>query len=137
MKKIIVVSLILFVSFFVSACTEKGSDLTQEEKQQEPIEETKIIEDNIIVEVGDVFNINYAANPTTGYKWELDVTDPKVRLLKQEYIAPNDSMLGAGGEEDFEMEALEAGEANLEFKYFRTWETREIKRMKVTVTIQE
>jgi inhibitor of cysteine peptidase len=72
--------------------------------------------------INEEFFIMLAANPTTGYEWQVD-TDPEyVELKKREYSPSQPELLGSGGQETFAFLALKSGETEIVFSYLRPWE---------------
>jgi inhibitor of cysteine peptidase len=78
----------------------------------------------LIVEVGQNFSITLASNATTGYHWELAAAldEAVVKLVANEYKAPETGMLGAGGQEIWTFRAMSRGEAVVQLKYVQPWE---------------
>jgi inhibitor of cysteine peptidase len=79
--------------------------------------------EKITVVTGKRFAVDLAANPTTGYSWQLSA-DPggAVRLVDQDYTATGPQQPGSGGMQRFTFEGAAAGSASLEFAYVRPWE---------------
>jgi inhibitor of cysteine peptidase len=78
----------------------------------------------IEVTAGQTFALLLDSNVTTGYQWQLAQTpDAKiVTLVGSEYIAPETSIPGRGGQEKWTFRAQASGSATLNFKYVRSWE---------------
>ena len=78
----------------------------------------------IIVTEGQEFEIPLASNATTGYKWELaeELDKDYLSLISDEYIAPQEGAMGAGGTEVWKFKGLKAGKTLVTFQYLRTWE---------------
>jgi inhibitor of cysteine peptidase len=72
------------------------------------------------VSKGDVVKITLAENPTTGYTWQLDTTGFEV--VSDEYVPPNTTLVGAGGEHVWELKAVNTGTYKLNGIYKRSWE---------------
>ena len=63
-------------------------------------------------------------NPTTGYNWEVSISDPEVVSVEQSY-QPNDTedeTVGAGGITTFTFTGLKKGECEVKLIYRRPWE---------------
>jgi|GEM_PF-1416985 len=75
---------------------------------------------------GDNFSIDLAANPTTGYEWQVDFDSDYIQLVNEEYTeSPHPpEMVGVGGISTFIFKALKAGETEIEFSYLRSWEDK-------------
>lgn len=68
------------------------------------------------------------ANPTTGYEWSCEISDPEVvELVSQEYEADGKSeeTAGGGGTEVFVFEGVKKGTATITLNYRRPWEETE------------
>ena len=80
----------------------------------------------IKVKTGEEFAIDLKSNPTTGYRWEPNFDDKYIRLVKRDYQSDSeDNVIGGGGKEIFVFSALQSGETEIQFYYFRPWETRD------------
>lgn len=108
MKKI----LLLLVSILsLSACTSGGSDdifqISDPAKQLEAA-------------VGGEFKIVIAANPSTGYHWELmgELDESVVQFISREYRADEPVMPGSGGVDVWTFKALAAGESTIVLGYY-------------------
>jgi inhibitor of cysteine peptidase len=94
-------------------------------------------ERKVTVPPGDTFDVVIDENPTTGFRWQLTAPGGGgVRLRAEEYEKGGDGM-GAGGRRRFLFQAGDnPGEAHLEFKLSRPWESVEPRRhVRVHVTI--
>ncbi|MFH1327616.1 MAG: protease inhibitor I42 family protein [Candidatus Bathyarchaeota archaeon] len=80
---------------------------------------------NVEVEVGQQFNITLESNPTTGYQWQLaePLDESILNLIGSEYQAPENGLIGAGGEEIWTFEAVDQGTTEISMEYVRPWET--------------
>lgn len=76
------------------------------------------------VSKGQKFQIELAANPTTGYTWQLDDTYDHTTL---KYISnnftPSTNNMGSPGIDVWEFEALRPGITDLQFSYSQSWDT--------------
>lgn len=74
--------------------------------------------------VGQTLVVTLASNITTGYSWSLtDNSDSSVLSeIGNEYIAPQTTLMGAGGEEKWTFKALEKGTSIISMEYSRPWE---------------
>lgn len=79
------------------------------------------------------------ANPTTGYEWSYEISDPEVvKLVNQEYKADGKSeeTVGSGGMEVFVFEGVKKGTATITLSYRRSWEETDediVEEIKVSV----
>jgi predicted secreted protein len=98
------------------------------------------------VELGEQFNLVLTGNATTGYGWYLHNVDNKLSALNMnqfnsgEYVTDiqddEEEMCGAPGKFHFKFEALEVGEAELEFVYERPWNKELGKKTLVKIHIK-
>ena len=76
---------------------------------------------SIGVQAGDLFVVELASNPTTGYQWQ-PAFDPAVLKLVERDFSLSGAAMGGGGVERFRFESLAAGASRLSFSYQRSWE---------------
>ena len=71
---------------------------------------------------GETFNVRLQENPTTGYTWNLSVSDG-LRISGDEYISPslNVQIVGSGGIRSFTLVVLSRGGQNVTAEYRRPW----------------
>lgn len=80
---------------------------------------------------GKTLKIVYGSNPTTGYSWEISISDPKVlKRVSDEYqedksaggnSATDEVICGRGGYETFVFEGTGKGTAVITFDYAQQW----------------
>jgi inhibitor of cysteine peptidase len=75
--------------------------------------------------VGQSLVVTLASNITTGYSWSLAQNSDETVLNKtgNEYIAPQTTLIGAGGKEEWTFKALKQGNSTISMVYSRPWET--------------
>lgn len=105
----------------------------------DPIREPIVItEPGTVIEVdaGDEFAIVLESNATTGYAWTLErpVLEQVVRLVADEYLAPDTEpagggdpagaggLVGAGGHQELTFEAVAPGTAEISLWYVRSFD---------------
>ena len=105
MKKLIILCVVLAVfTFFCLA------SIAQESKP-------------MTVRVGDSFTITLRANTSTGYKWQLMMSDENMlQMVHSEYIPYKSQRLGADGKQLWTFKALKPGKTSISFQYARSWE---------------
>ena len=76
------------------------------------------------VATGGSVVVTLDSNETTGYEWQLaeDLDESIVKLVNSEYIAPETTLVGAGGQEVWTFEAAGTGETTISLEYVRPWE---------------
>lgn len=77
---------------------------------------------DIGTQLGKVIIISLESNPSTGYGWTAEFDSKFIRLVKREFVHSS-NLMGAGGIERFEFEALAKGVTKLRMVYKREWET--------------
>ncbi len=86
---------------------------------------SKNITRELAVQEGHTIKVTVASNPTTGFKWNLVAISDAV-VLKQdgesEYVPPESTLIGAGGEEIWTFKALKRGTSRVSLAYSRPWE---------------
>lgn len=73
--------------------------------------------------VGARFVIRLTENPTTGFRWQFEVTDPGiVELLGDDYVSDG-KLAGSGGVRSFSFRGTRPGTTAIRFTLRRAWET--------------
>ena len=75
------------------------------------------------VAVGDPFDLQLSASPTTGYCWELASPPPEVQLLGGRVEVPPATPIGGSGIQVFHLKVNKAGRFELHFRLKRRWES--------------
>lgn len=84
--------------------------------------------------VKDTFELTIEENPTTGYEWTYDINNKDhVKFINSDYIAPNITVIGAGGHKLFKFEVLEEGVSTITLTHKRSWEDASIETIEVLV----
>jgi predicted secreted protein len=86
--------------------------------------------------VGDEINIALDANPTTGYGWSIEKNNGTLLTLKQSNYSASSSAIGSGGTQTLTFVAKSVGTANLQLKYWRSFEGDKSITRRFAVTIQ-
>jgi inhibitor of cysteine peptidase len=76
----------------------------------------------VTLAAGEELTIVLRENPTTGYRWELELTGGAVSLAGSEYKPAVDA-IGGGGERRFRLTARSAGVTAVRARLRRPWET--------------
>ncbi len=96
----------------------------------------------ITLKAGQVLVVRLAANPTTGYAWNLSAVDEAVlRPAGEAGYTPepaSQERLGAGGTAEWRFVAAGSGATTLKLVYARPWEKppQPVQTFSVTVTVQ-
>jgi len=75
--------------------------------------------------VGQSLVVTLESNATTGYSWALvqNSDDSVLNETGHEYIAPQTTLIGAGGNEEWTFKALKKGTSTISMGYSRPWES--------------
>ena len=76
------------------------------------------------VGVGDRFTIRLESNASTGFTWALKTDPPAgiVTMTSTTYLAPETSLVGAAGVQEFTFEATGPGSASIDLWYIRQFD---------------
>jgi inhibitor of cysteine peptidase len=88
---------------------------------------------------GDSILIRVPENPTTGYRWELDVADDQIMALQDsDYSGASKASIG-GGTRTFSLKARRQGTVRVRLRLRRGWESEEtaIDDFEVTIRVRE
>jgi inhibitor of cysteine peptidase len=77
----------------------------------------------ITLDSGDNFEIALAENPTTGYRWHVDVSPAKVVTSEGSDLDVQGKGVGAGGERRLQFHAAQAGSFTIECLRYRSGES--------------
>jgi inhibitor of cysteine peptidase len=74
---------------------------------------------------GDSLVVTLDSNPSTGYAWSISEIGDEAVIdeVSNEFVGAETEMVGAGGQEVWTFEALDAGTSTIEMQYSRSWET--------------
>ncbi len=90
---------------------------------------------SVTLPAGEVFVLELAENPTTGYRWEIDVVGPVERI--DDSYAVVDPGVGGGGRRTFSFRANEKGSATVHAVLRRRWEAAPVQEFTTTVNVVE
>ena len=88
--------------------------------------------------VNQEFTIALDSNPTTGYSWEASYDGNILSLVKKEYKQKETmpGMVGVGGTQYYQFQALKTGETEITVTYKRSWKTGYYEQKVFTVDIK-
>ena len=89
--------------------------------------------------VGQSLVVTLESNATTGYSWALFQNSDEGVLNKtgNEYVAPQTTLVGAGGKEEWTFKALKKGISTISMGYSRSWEsTPPVETFDLTVVVK-
>jgi len=73
----------------------------------------------------DNIEVILAANPTTGFKWQIvNIDNSKIKLIDESYTAHkvNRDIVGSGGNKVYLFNTIDKGNTSIEFEYSRPFE---------------
>jgi inhibitor of cysteine peptidase len=89
--------------------------------------------------VGQSLVVTLESNATTGYSWALvqNSDDSVLSKTGNEYVAPQTTLVGAGGKEEWTFKALKKGTSTISMGYSRPWEsTPPVETFDLTVVVK-
>ena len=89
--------------------------------------------------VGQSLVVTLESNATTGYSWVLvqNSDDSVLSKTGKEYVAPQTTLLGAGGQEEWTFKALKKGTSTISMGYSRPWEsTPPVETFDLTIVVK-
>ncbi len=76
----------------------------------------------VLLKIGEQTTVSLKENPTTGYTWNVSVSDG-LSIVNDEFIGPeNKQIVGAGGVHKWTLEAVAPGNQTFSGVYRRSWE---------------
>jgi inhibitor of cysteine peptidase len=86
--------------------------------------------------LGEQVELELPENPTTGYRWQVRAVGSPVLEAEGDSFQAAGGAVGAGGMRRLRFRAAQAGSADVELDYARTWEHRAADTFKVTVCVK-
>jgi len=90
----------------------------------------------IVASVGEPFVVELGGNATTGYQWQLEFDESKLKLIGDEY-QPSGGGVGGGGQHRFTLQPVAAGQASILARYKRAWEPEHLEQKKISLRIEK
>jgi inhibitor of cysteine peptidase len=87
---------------------------------------------------GGTLMVTLGSNKTTGFQWseQAEIADPSIlEQTSHQYIAPQSSVEGAPGKEEWTFKALKSGITTISMEYSRPWEGGEKGVWKFNLTV--
>jgi inhibitor of cysteine peptidase len=152
--KIILMLLVIAAVIFAAGCTDKSENMTENNTAENNTAENNTFQANETSETGQVvteadngtsislkngenFTLQLRGNPSTGYSWELNVSEG-LSILSDEYIqdpVPENST-GAPGIHSWIIQAVDPGSQQVNGIYKRSWETTTGTEDNFTLTVE-
>jgi inhibitor of cysteine peptidase len=92
--------------------------------------------EKIDAKIGEVFTIELESNPTTGYQWQENFDESKVKLLKKD-INLASKKIGGSATEVFTFQSLAIGQTKICFEYKRVWENEGIESIEISLNSEK
>ena len=92
------------------------------------------------VRPGDAIAIRLEENPTTGYQWAIDQTNPEVIEHLESVFSPgSETGIGSGGVRIFRFRAKKPGNVLLRLKQWRSWQgdNSTVEWFEVTIQVRQ
>ena len=121
-QRTILILLLLFSTIFMQSCIT-SRDIHVEISCDEFTENPKSMQNDFQIEVGDKVYIELCSNPSTGFKWNYDLSADNV--LKEEgydFEEPDGDVVGASGKEIWTFEAIGKGTTVINMEYSQPWQ---------------
>jgi len=121
-QRTILILLLLLSTIFMQSCIT-SRDIYVEISCDEFTENPKSMQNDFQIEVGDKVYIELCSNPSTGFKWNYDLSGDNV--LKEEgydFKEPDGDVVGASGKEVWTFEAIEKGTTVINMEYSQPWQ---------------
>jgi inhibitor of cysteine peptidase len=125
MKVKLMALIIAVLALSLPACGPTAKDVAVQVPESDFAANQNQTRDAGSIKTGDTITVTVASNPTTGFEWELaGISDPAVIAQdgESEYVPPETSALGAGGQEVWHFETLKKGSSLISLSYSRPWE---------------
>ncbi len=71
---------------------------------------------------GETVELSLKENPSTGYRWTIDIEPSEAASVVESHFAPHGTGVGAAGSVAFEIVANRPGAVKLQAKLWRQWE---------------
>lgn len=124
----VILGIVLLAGLLVgvgTACSGSGSEVNAESSQMTVNVDSSYSGKQIEISVGQSLVVTLESNVTTGYSWSLaqNSDDSVLNNTGNEYIAPQSTLVGAGGKEEWTFKGLKKGTSTISMEYSRSWET--------------
>ena len=134
--RIALIFLMLAISLSLLSCVVTSRDINVDISCDEFRANSHVLND-FQVEIGDKIRARLCSNPTTGFKWEYEISNENV--IKEEdydFEEPKGNVPGASGIEVWTFEAVSKGTTEVLMEYSRPWEGGEKAEWTYTMTVK-
>ena len=88
------------------------------------------------ITVGECIEMRLSENPTTGYRWHLDLLDGFALKCEHDLFETTQQAPGAPGLHRWRLRAIEEGVARVELHRRRSWEAGAVGTFAITVRVK-
>ncbi len=121
-QRTILILLLLLSTIFMQSCIT-SHDIHVEISCDEFTENPKSMQNDFQIEVGDKVYIELCSNPSTGFKWNYDMSgDSALKEEGYDFEEPDGDVVGASGKEVWTFEAIEKGTTVINMEYSQPWQ---------------
>ena len=121
-QRTILILLLLLSTIFMQSCIT-SHDIHVEISCDEFTENPKSMQNDFQIEVGDKVYIELCSNPSTGFKWNYDMSgDSALKEEGYDFEEPDGDVAGAAGKEVWTFEAIEKGTTVINMEYSQPWQ---------------
>ncbi|MFC1964347.1 protease inhibitor I42 family protein [Chloroflexota bacterium] len=133
--RIVLIFLMLAASLSLLSCIVTSRDINVDISCDE-FRASNHARNDFQVEIGDKIRAKLCSNPTTGFKWEYEMSNEAV-LNEEDYDfeEPKSNVPGASGIEVWTFEAVEKGTTEVRMEYSQPWEGGLKKEWTYTMTV--
>jgi inhibitor of cysteine peptidase len=124
----VILGLILLAGLSVAvgtACSGSGNEVNADSSHPAVNVDSLYSGKQVELSVGQSLVVTLESNASTGYSWALvqNSDDSVLNKTGNKYIAPQTSLVGAGGNEEWTFKALKKGTSTISLGYSRPWES--------------
>jgi inhibitor of cysteine peptidase len=122
--KLILIAITCILALSPLACGQAGKEVAIQYTYDD-FTQVKNQSRSIDAHIGDVIKITLPSNATSGFRWALaNISDNTVLSQEgdSEYVLPESTALGAGGQEIWSFKALKRGTTTVSLAYSQAWE---------------
>ncbi len=91
----------------------------------------------IVASVGEPFVVELEGNATTGYQWQLEFDESKLKLIGDEYQPVGVGGVGSSGQHRFTLQPVASGQASILARYKRAWEPEHLEQKEISLRIKK
>ncbi len=141
MKIVFLVAVMIAVLGLFACTTQTSSRNASVEVSIDDFTNVNTITKEVELASGGTLTVTLGSNKTTGFQWseQAEIADPSIlEQTSHQYIAPQSSVEGAPGKEEWTFMALKSGLTTISMEYSRPWEggEKEVWKFNLTVNVR-